>query len=108
MSTTLNQLGANGLSLLNDYILGISPTDATTKFTFGIKRMANGVQALFTPYLAGGRVYQLQATTNLAAPVWTNVPNLTATQNGNGQGVLSVTNLTGTNVFYRLQVQLTP
>jgi sugar lactone lactonase YvrE len=98
--------GANGLALLTDYILGISPNDPSTVLNFGIAPAANGFQTVFSPWTSG-RTYQLQATTNLASPVWITVPNVTATQVG-GQGVITGTNLTGSATFYRLAVQLSP
>jgi len=100
--------GANGYSLLNDYILGISPLDSNTLLRFNIKPMPKGFQAVFSPWYAGGRNYQLQGATNLSNPVWTNIPNLPVTTNASGQGVIAVTNSAARQSFYRLSVQLTP
>ena len=100
--------GANGYSLLNDYILGISPLDPNTFLNFNIHAAAQGFQVVFSPY-QGGRAYQLQGTTNLANPVWTNIANLPVTPVGNGQATINYTNTPGgAPTFYRLSVQLTP
>ena len=100
--------GANGYSLLNDYILGISPTDPNIFLNFNIRAAAQGFQVVFSPW-QGSRTYQLQATTNLVNPVWINLANLPVTPIGNGQGVINYTNtLSGVPTFYRLSVQLTP
>jgi len=98
--------GANGLSILTDYMLGISPNDPATVLDFSVTPVSNGFQALFSP-LVSGRIYQLQSTTNLASQVWVNVPNLTVSQTG-GQGAILCTNLTSPQAYYRLSVQLAP
>jgi hypothetical protein len=98
---------ANGYSILNDYILGIAPNDPNTFLSFSLGRTTNGFQAVFSPWM-GGRIYQLQSTTNLAGPVWQTLTNLSVTQNQAGQGVIAGTNNNSMPTFYRLSVQLSP
>jgi polygalacturonase len=98
--------GANGRSLLANYVLGLSPLDPKATLSFGIQRAGQSAQAVFTPCL-NGRLYQLQSTTELANPVWTNVPNTTVVIT-NGQGLVNITNNANGPLFYRLSVQMTP
>lgn len=103
-------IAANGYSILNDYILGIAPNDANTHLNLGIQHGTNSTfKAVFSP-LVGGRTYQLQSTTNLAHPVWQTLANYLVTQDTNGNGVITCTNVSGSTArtFYRLSVQLAP
>ncbi len=99
--------GSNGLSLFANYVLGLVPTNAASHLAFTAIPIKPGVQYTFSPW-QGGRKYGLQATTSLANPVWTNVPNLTVTQNVGGQGTILLTNSVGIRVFYRLSAQVLP
>jgi sugar lactone lactonase YvrE len=97
-------IAANGYTLLSDYILGLSPIDPNSVLNFNVNPIHNGFKAVFSPFM-GDRTYQLQVATNLANPAWTTVSNTTAIQT-NGQGLIMVTNIVGTPVFYRLSVSL--
>ena len=100
-------LGSNGYTLLADYVMGLSPVDAGSVLSLNIAAVSNGLQATFSPW-EGGRVYGLQSATTILNPVWTTVPNVSATQNTNGQGVITVTNIGGAEGFYRLSVRMGP
>ncbi|HZV36947.1 MAG TPA: hypothetical protein VFB72_20390, partial [Verrucomicrobiae bacterium] len=111
-TTNINssQLAANGYSILNDYILGISPNDPNTHLNFSIHpNPGAGFNAVFSPYM-GGRIYQLQSATSLLNPIWQTVTNLPVTQDTNGNGVITCTNVSSSAgaSFYRLSVQLSP
>lgn len=97
--------GSNGLSLLDNYVLGLVPTNPASQLTFRAAPLKPGVQFTFSPWL-GGRHYGLQAAANLSHPVWTNVSNLTVTQNSNGQGTITLTNTVNARAFYRLSAQV--
>jgi sugar lactone lactonase YvrE len=100
-------IGANGYSVLGNYILGFSPLDPTAKLAFNLAPVPGGLQASFAPAL-NDRTYQLQSSPKLLSPVWSNVPNTTATVS-NGQGFITNTNAnTATQLYYRLSVRLTP
>jgi len=100
--------GANGYSLFANYVLGTSPIDPTSTLNFNISPLKPGIQATFSPWQAGN-TYALQSAASLALPVtWTTIPNLTATQNANGDGVIVYTNSSGARAFYRLSVQAAP
>jgi uncharacterized delta-60 repeat protein len=102
-----------------DYVFGLSPNDPTSTLTFGAgAAVSNVITAYFSPYL-GGRIYQLQTSTNLANPQWltlTNLPSISTTAftnsagsiftNGTGYGVFTVSQPSGTIIFYRLAAQL--
>ena len=63
---------------------------------------------VFSPYYYnGGRQYQLQSRASLTNGVWTNLPLSTVATNANGEGVLTVTNLSGSQNFLRLSVSMT-
>ncbi|HWF19716.1 MAG TPA: N-acetylmuramoyl-L-alanine amidase, partial [Verrucomicrobiae bacterium] len=98
---------ANGYSIMNDYILGIAPDDPDTTLDFSLAPYNNGFQATFYPW-AGGRIYQLQSTTNLAHPVWQTLTNLPVTTDDFGDGLITSTNAPAVPTFYRLSVQLMP
>ncbi len=100
-------LGANGYSLLANYVLGTSPIDPASTLIFTISPLKHGIQVTFSPWQSGN-IYGLQSATSLLNPVWTNIPNLTVAQNTNGDGVITVTNTSGTRAFYRLSVQTAP
>ena len=87
-------LGSNGYSLLANYVIGLAPTDSSSRFSLGIASIPHGFQAIFSPW-QGGRIYGLQSATTLRNPVWTTVPNLTVSENTNSQGVIVNTNAGG-------------
>jgi uncharacterized delta-60 repeat protein len=102
-----------------DYVFGLNPNDPTSTLTFGAGApVSNVVTAYFWPY-AGGRVYSLQASTNLATSQWltlTNVPFVSTNAitnsagliftNGTGYGGFTVTLPNAAALFYRLAAQL--
>jgi hypothetical protein len=100
-------LGSNGYTLLDDYVMGLSPVDASAMLSLGLASVSNGVQAVFSPW-EGGRNYGLQGAGTVNNPGWTNIPNLSAYQNSNGAGVIAVTNLPVPQQYYRLSIQMTP
>jgi hypothetical protein len=106
-SINASQPAANGYSILTDYILGIDPTDPDTTLDFTLAPYTNGFQATFYPW-EGGRIYQLQSTTNLAHPVWHTITNLPVTTDGFGDGYITSTNGPRVSTYYRLSVQLMP
>ena len=101
-------LGSNGYTLLTDYVMGLSPVDASAVLSLNMAAVSNGLQAVFSPW-EGGRVYGLQSATTILNPSWTTVANASGTQNTNGQGVLTITNVSGgAEMFYRLSVRMSP
>jgi hypothetical protein len=91
-----------GYSIYDDYVLGVSPIDPTSRLGMTSQPVAGGgVQVTFSPF-DYGRVYQLQSTPSLTSPVWTNL-NLPVIQNGNGTATITATNTAGA-AFYRLSV----
>ena len=99
--------GSNGYSLFANYIIGTSPTNAASKLSFSVSPANAAFQAVFSPWQYG-RNYQLQSATNLSAPLWTNLPNLTPAPTTNGQGVIVFTNTANSPAYYRLAISLSP
>lgn len=99
--------GSNGYSLFANYVIGTSPTNAASQLSFSVSPANGGLQAVFSPWQYG-RIYQLQSATNLSAPLWTNLPNLTPAPTTNGQGVILFTNPAVSPAYYRLAISLTP
>lgn len=99
----------DGYSTLAEYIVGTDPTDATSHLrVWGQAAPGGGVQVIFSPYYYGsGRQYQLQSRASLTNGVWTNLPFSPVITNANGEGVLTVTNLSGSQNFLRLSVSMT-
>ena len=102
----------------SDYVFGLSPNDPSSTLSFGVNSSVSNVfTAYFTPY-QGGRVYRLQASTNLSNPNWVTLTNLPALStsavtnsgniftNGTGYGVFTVTQSNAGQFFYRLSAQL--
>ena len=103
----LSDADGDGYSTFAEYIMGTTPNDSSSKFSFNIKRLApNVVEATFSPYLAG-RNYELRYTTDLNVLNWTNIAQGSLVLS-NGMGVLTSTNVTGLPAFYRLSVNLAP
>lgn len=95
----------DGYSTRAEYVLGTDPTNAAARFTFGMQPVAGGLQFDFSPW-QGGRSYELQSTTDLAAESWSVLTNLPAVANGRGTFMLPVDATEG-GVFYRLNIRLT-
>jgi hypothetical protein len=101
-----------------DYVFGLSPNDPASTLNFSVTEVGGNVfTAAFSPY-QGGRVYRLEISTNLSNPQWltlTNLPSMSLSPitnagniftNGNGDGVFTVTQPIGAQLFYRLAAQL--
>jgi len=100
-------IGSNGLSLLTDYVVGLSPVSSTGTLSFGLQPVAGALVATFAPCL-GGRTYQLQNSTTLGGnSSWTNLSNRSI-QQSNGIGNIQLINPSAAQSFYRLSVQLQP
>lgn len=96
----------DGYSTVAEYVAGTDPINAASRLTMAVQPAPNGLLAVFSPW-QGGRVYELQSSTNAASGIW-NVLSLTPTVT-NGQGFFSVTNSgQAGSRFYRLAVQLMP
>jgi sugar lactone lactonase YvrE len=94
----------DGYSTYDEYVLGTSPTDPTSRFSMTAQPAAGGsVQVTFSPF-QNGRIYQLLGASSIINPVWTNL-NLPVNPDGNGNGVITVTN-NGGAAFYRLSVEM--
>jgi hypothetical protein len=99
----------DGYSTLAEYVVGTAPTDPSSHLrVWGQAAPGGGVQVIFSPYYYNsGRQYQLQSRSGLTNSVWTNLPPLTVTTNASGYGVMTVTNLSGSQHFLRLSVLMT-
>ena len=90
----------------DEYVLGTDPTNFLSRLTMNAQPTPNGLLVIFSPW-QGGRIYELESRTNLAAGNWGALP-LAPMQNGS-QGIFSVTNSARPGPhFYRLSVRLTP
>ncbi len=91
----------DGYSNYAEYVFGTDPNDAASHLNMSVSLTgANTATVIFSPWV-GGRVYQLQFTTDLTNPNWqtlTNVPTVDA----NGEGVFTVPQPGGFVSFYRL------
>jgi hypothetical protein len=93
-------------STFAEYVLGTDPTNAVSRLTFNVRGATNGLTVTFTP-AQGGRVYELQSTTNPVGSQWSGLPIVPTV--ANGQGTFSVTNSGQSDTrFYRLSVHLAP
>jgi len=97
----------DGYSNYAEYVFGTDPTDATSHLNFTVSPVSsNAVAVTFSP-CQSGRAYQLEASTNLASPLWTTLTN-GLTQNTNGSGTFTVTQTNAAAAFYRLSAQIIP
>jgi hypothetical protein len=95
----------DGYSIYAEYVLGTDPTNAHSRLQLTTQQIAGGLQVAFTPW-QGGRIYELQSSTNLAGDWFTSAATFTVT---NGQGFFPLTNSgQPRQQFYRLSVRLTP
>ncbi len=100
----------DGYSALAEYVIGTDPTDPTSYLHVRGQPTEDGtgVQVIFSPYyFNAGRQYQLQGRAGVSGGAWTNVPSSTVIANASGEGVLTVTNLTGSQNFLRVSVLMT-
>jgi GH25 family lysozyme M1 (1,4-beta-N-acetylmuramidase) len=98
----------DGYSTMAEYIAGTAPNDGTSYLRVnGQAAAGGGMQVVFSPYYPNsGRQYQLQGTSSLTNPVWANLPPPTITTDTNGNGVITMTNLTGSASYWRLSVSM--
>ena len=98
------------------YVFGAPPSDPANTPDFWVSFPAgNTVMVSFAPY-QGGRIYQLQTTTNLLNPYWVTLTNQPAIgtngtglfTNGTGYGVFNITQPNAAQSFFRLSAQLVP
>lgn len=98
------------------YVFGAPPNDPAHTPNFWISFPAgNTVMVSFAPY-QGGRIYQLQTTTNLLNPHWVTLTNQPAIgtngtgmfTNGTGYGVFNITHPNAAQSFFRLSAQVVP
>jgi GH25 family lysozyme M1 (1,4-beta-N-acetylmuramidase) len=97
-------------SALAEYVIGTDPTDSTSYLHVRGQSTpdGSGVQVIFSPYyFNSGRQYQLQSRPSVTNGVWTNLPLSPVTTNSNGEGVLTATNLVGSQNFLRVSVLMT-
>jgi sugar lactone lactonase YvrE len=95
----------DGYTTYQEYVLGTSPVDPSSSFAMNCQpTVGGGLQITFSPY-ESGRNYRLTSTANVTAPAWTNL-NVPVTPDGNGNGVVTVTNAGDAAAFFRLSVQM--
>ena len=99
----------DGYNTSAEYVWGTDPTAGNSALNLRAQILAGGgLAVVFSPYQAG-RIYQLQECASLAGNGhWVTLTNLPMTVNTNGQGVFTITNLSGAQKFLRLSVQLAP
>lgn len=99
----------DGYSTLSEYIVGTDPTNPYSHLRVRGQGTSDGagVQVIFSPYYSGGHQYQLQSRSSATNGAWTNLPLTPVTVNTNGEGVLTVTNLVGSQNYFRLSVLMT-
>ena len=100
----------DGYNAYAEYVIGTDPTDPRSHLRVTAQPTADGtgVQVMFSPYyFNAGRQYQLQSRSGLLGGAWANLPLMPVTADTNGNGVLTVTNVAGSQNFYRLSVLMT-
>ena len=98
---------ANGYTYYDEYVLGANPTNSSSQLQFLIATNSPAnVTVAFSPW-QGGRLYQLQSSTNLGL-AWMTLTNAPALIASNGTGSFTLSNPPGGAVFYRLAVSLSP
>jgi hypothetical protein len=98
----------SGYSNFAKYVLGIDPTTRSSQLQFTVTPgPSTNVTATFAPY-QGGRVYQLQSSTNLRNSAWVTLTNTPSQNTNNGCGFFTVGQPRGATVFYRLAASLAP
>ncbi|MDB6124069.1 MAG: hypothetical protein JWQ71_3062 [Pedosphaera sp.] len=97
----------DGYSNYQEYVVGTSPQEAGSHLqVHGQSATSGSVQISFSPYEAG-RTYRVQGSTSLGG-TWIDLSTAAVTVNGSGEGVLTVTNLSGTENYLHLSVQIAP
>jgi uncharacterized repeat protein (TIGR01451 family) len=91
-----------------DYVFGLVPggNPPNTPGLWAGFAASNTVAVTFEPY-QGGRIYQLQVTTNLSNPNWLTLTNQPAVAtDGSGYGNFSIIQSNASQYFFRLSAQL--
>lgn len=107
-----SSLGANGLSLLDNYIAGTNPNDAGSYFAVSMT-LSNNVPYVFIDALAAGgpgyeglvRLYSLEYSATPGGGTWLGVENFTNIV-GNNQTIAYEVPTAGPLLFYRGKVRL--
>jgi len=94
-----------GYSNFEEYILGADPTSRSSQLQFVVTPGPTNVTAAFAPFM-GGRIYQLQSSTDLRNPAWMTLTNTAAQNTNDGSGLFTVGRAQGAAAFYRLAVCL--
>jgi uncharacterized repeat protein (TIGR01451 family) len=98
----------DGYSTFREYVLGTDPTSKSSSLQFVVTNGPSArITAAFAPF-QGGRVYQLQCSTNLSTPAWVTLTNTPSINTNNGTGWFTVARPAGTAVFFRLAASLAP
>jgi CubicO group peptidase (beta-lactamase class C family) len=95
---------ADGLNNLNESINLTDPTSAASVTRLSASPIANGQSVALNWFAARGRLYSIEATTNLASPAWQPLLDATDLVGANAPG--SVTNSPSTATYYRLKARL--
>jgi len=93
----------DGYINLEEYIAETQPTNGASYFEALAILQTNFPSVMFAA--STSRIYTLQYSTKLSSPVWSNV-NGAVDQPGGAGNLLSDTNASATNRFYRLQVEV--
>ena len=97
----------DGYSNYAEFVLGTDPTSSSSQLLFQVSPLSStNVGVTFAPW-QGGRLYQLQASTNLVNPAWVTLTNTPVQNTNDGSGTFTVLQ-SGTNTFYRLSATVLP
>jgi CubicO group peptidase (beta-lactamase class C family) len=94
----------DGLNNLNEYINLTVPTNRASVTQLQASHIANSQGVMLSWFAARGRVYTIEATTNLASPAWQPVASATDLVGANAQS--SITDFPSAATFYRLKTRL--
>lgn len=93
----------DGFSNAQEYMLGTSPTDASSHLLLEAQSAGNAANITFWPYI-GNRTYELLYKTNLADASWRVLPPGAITPTPYGHGIFSLSTDSAPQGFYRLGV----
>jgi uncharacterized repeat protein (TIGR01451 family) len=95
-----------GYPNFEEYVLGADPTSLSGQLQFTVTPGPSTNQtAAFAPFM-GGRIYQLQSSTNLMSSAWVTLTNTVAQNTTNGGGFFIIGPTNGPAEFYRLSATL--
>jgi Tol biopolymer transport system component len=83
LSRALDDADGDGVSNMQEYLAGTSPTDSTSVFQLSTDTPANGTMGLTWPAVSG-KSYQVQYKTNLDDSVWLTAPGSVWVMGGQG------------------------